>query len=812
MVRKVDATAGFSIVGGPPDDNGVAPSGQMGVLQISDSPYVANSRIPGTDKMPDGVGFADGLAQASMMLGDDDYDDDGIIVVQGQEDYDQPVEILGMAKQSWIDLGRRCYESGRTFYETGYQSQHIDNSYQFKSQHAPGSKYCDQHYGNRSKIFRPQTRMAARSWEADVASALFMNNDYMNVSNEDQNDEQASLSASVVMEMMNLRLKKNWYKICMGAAQDTFINGPVCSKVYWKQEIAQIPSQQPIVDPMNPDAVMGMTTTFTTRRTVNEPTIDLILPENLLIDPTADWVDPINSAGYVVYRRQMSVDAVKQMMANEEWQEYNDQQILSTRWALEDDAVNRAKRGEGKPDPNDNDSGDRAYESVMILEVIVRRNGLDYVYDMLGYSFLLSDPVPLEVRYAHGRRPFTLGTAMIESHNVMPDSKTQISSSLQSAINEISNNRVDNVKLGMNKRVLVRRGATVDIKSLTRSVPGGVVLTGDPTKDVQPMDISDVTQGSYQETEQLTTEMNELTGTFSAQAVANNRDMNETVGGMEMLSSAATKVVDYDIRTFVNTWVEPTLTLYMLNIQYYEDDELIMAKAVGQSDVFPRLKPEDLTDDLLTKQLMLTVDVGLGATNPQQRVNTLLMGVGQAAQLPGMEGTMDGPAVAKRIFAMIGMDGSQFFPNLAKNYQAPPAQPPAPDPLVLAAQEEAKGRMQQEQIKQEGENARHQQDLEMQRMTMQMKLESDNRIKMMQMALESEMAGKDIEATTWWKLLENETKLQIASATDQTKRDTVAVQQGSSLRQEAINATAQIAQQQTSPQEQLNDEQKSTPR
>lgn len=271
-----------------------------------------------------------------------------------------------------------------------------------------------------------------------------------------------------------------------------------------------------------------------------------------------------------------------------------------------------------------------------------------------------------------------------------------------------------------------------------------------------------------------------------------------------MLSSAATKVVDYDIRTFVNTWVEPVLTLFMLNIQYYEDDELIITKALGEAGEFPRLQYENLDDDFFIKQMMLRVDTGIGATNPMQRINTLLMAINQVAQLPGMGAHLDSKAVARRIFATCGMgSGEQFFENLANNYQEQPQQPQE-DPVVQAAREQAQGVRDAEQIQQQAENERFKLKLEQDRMLKQMELEAQERQNTLKLALDAENHDKDIQSTTWWKLLDNDTRLRIAQAQDKTRRDTVAVQQGSNLRQDAINAVAQIASQPTSPEEQMN--------
>lgn len=754
-----------SVVGVQPDTQSqYGGGGSRGINQVSDEPYRANTIIPGN-----------GDRTASSIDGDrDSYSDfQNQDVVQATEaPFDEAAMVGGMSDQSWVDLGRRCYDTGRTFYRQGYQTQHLNNSYMFKGRHGPGSKYMSEAFRNRSKIFRPLTRMASRSWEADIATSLFLNDDYMHVSSRRGSDEQSKMSASVIKEIMNLRLDKNWYTVCMGAAQDAFVNGPVIGKVYWWHEAVTTTHDVPQTD--DAGNLIGLQTVSEQKVVHDEPVIEVILPENFIYDPTAKWDDVIGTGNYFIHRKQMSADTVMVKMNNGEWDKLDKGEILTCRWAMEDDAVQQSKRGENRPDPVNNDTADSNYEMVMVNEVFVRREGVWYVYHMMGTQWLLEAPAALETRYHHGRLPFAYGTAMIESHNNAPDSKTQLGSELQNAVNEVSNQRMDNVKLALNKRYLAKRGAAIDLASLTRSSPGGVTMTSDPVNDVQALEVSDVTQSSYEETQRLTMEMNEAQGTFSGQAVANNREMNETVGGMKLLSNAATKVNDYDIRTFVMTWVRPILNLFMLTIQYYENDQVIMQIAVENSEFFPRLKPEDLTDDFMTKQLELKVDTGIGATDPVQRVNTLMYGVTTVASLPGMAAEMDGKAVGSAIFSTLGQgDGSKFFPSLARNYQEPAEKaPPPPDPLVLAAQEEAKGRVQEATIKAE-------QAMQLE----QMRLQADRELKLLQMALDAELQGKQGQLDILMGMLNNETKLRIAGAQDATKRQTTVLQQGSQLMQ-----------------------------
>ena len=769
-----------SIVGVQPDTQSpYGGGGSRGINQINDEPYRANQIIPGNGDRTNSTGLGELVDMNSMS----DFENQDVEQAD-ESNYDDNQDVAGMSEPEWVDLGRRCYDIGRNFYRQGHQTQHLNNSYMFKGRHGPGSKYNTEAFKNRSKIFRPLTRMASRSWEADIATALFLNDDYMHISSRRVSDENSAASASVLKEIMNLRLDKNWYTTCIGAAQDTFINGPVIGKVFWWHESVTTVSDQPVTDASG--NLIGIETVSNKKVIKDEPTIELILPENFIYDPTAKWNDVIGTGNYFIHRKQMSADEVMVKMNNGEWQKLDKGQILTCRWAMEDDAVQQGKRGENKPDPINNDNADTRYELVLVNEVFVRREGVWYTYHMMGTQFLLEAPDLLENRYHHGRLPFVYGTAMIESHNNAPDSKTQLGSQLQEAVNEVSNQRMDNVKLALNKRYLAKRGAAIDLASLTRSSPGGVTMTTDPTNDVMPLEVNDVTQSSYEETQRLTMEMNEAQGTFSGQAVANNREMNETVGGMKLLSNAATKVNDFDIRTFVMTWVRPVLELYMLTIQYYENDQTIMQIAVENSEFFPRLKPEDLTDDFMTKQLELKVDTGIGATDPVQRVNTMMYGVSTVLSLPGMMDQMDSKAVGSAIFSTLGQgDGSKFFPSLARNYQEPQDKaPPPPDPLVLAAQEEAKGRIQEANVKAESELQQ-----------LQMKLESEQRIKLIQMALDAEMQGKQGQLDILMRLLDNETKLRIAGAQDVTKRQTTVLQHGSQMaqaqdqRQHEVNQT-----------------------
>jgi hypothetical protein len=175
-------------------------------------------------------------------------------------------------------------------------------------------------------------------------------------------------------------------------------------------------------------------------------------------------------------------------------------------------------------------------------------------------THLLTEPVPVQEMFLHckdGRPPAQIGFCIIETHKPVPTSKVGLTSELQRETNEIGNQRLDNVKFVLNKRWLIRRGANIDVESLLRNVPGGVTMVNNVETDALPVNWQDVTSSSFQEQDRVNVDFDELAGNFAQSSVLTNRKLNETVGGMRMMSQGANMMTEYDIRVFVETWVEP---------------------------------------------------------------------------------------------------------------------------------------------------------------------------------------------------------------------------------------------------------------
>lgn len=714
----------------------------------------------------------------------------------------------------WLALSESIYETSQDFYEQSLQREWEVTARHWNNQHDSSSKFNSESYKYRSRLFRPLTRTTERNSSASTAAAMFSNMDVIDIKATNPIDEYGVQGAAVVKSLLQYRLKHDvkWYLTAMGAWQDAFNYGPCVSYVHWdylerpKDNIDEQEDAGQVLDltdvdfdvneysgstielagPSNADnnddelEFDDQVETFGGMREEQEPLqyeesetekevvkdnlcIDLVPPEYFRADPACDWRDVINSSPYVIRLVPMYVTDVEDRMEAGDWMELGRAQILSAGDKnLEYDAVRRAREGDNRADSIDDTTRteDTDFEVVFCHENFVRLEGREWVYWTLGTQAMLTEPVPLEDVYFHGKRPMVYGFSVIEAHKYAPNGSAQLIRGLQENVNDISNQRIDNLRLAMNKRYVVRRGSNVDLQALARNVPGGSVTADNPANDVQVIDTNDVTGSSYQEVDRLTVEANELAGSFSGSSVQSNRALNETVGGMQLLSEGANQLQEFDIRTWVESWVNPTLQLALQTLQAYENDETILAIAGQQGlEKWPEMDLDALwpdREDLWNMPMSLEVNVGLGATAPFQRINNLNTALTMLA--PYVDPTrIKKDEITREVMAAGGyQDGSRFIMSEEEAQQAAEGKPPVLPPEVQAEQARIQGQMQLKQM-----------ELEARLQEKQMELAHEREMKMVDIAAKGDMTMKQLEA-----------KVMEVQVNDKTKRDTVAVQEG----------------------------------
>jgi hypothetical protein len=110
---------------------------------------------------------------------------------------------------------------------------------------------------------------------------------------------------------------------------------------------------------------------------------------------------------------------------------------------------------------------------------------------------------------------------------------------------------------------------------------------------------------------------------------------------MNLMSGAANVVADFDLTVFVKTFCDPCLNQIAKLEQYYEDDATILSIAGEKAQLFEKYGVDEITDELLSRDVTVSVAAGIGNADPmvkQQKLITAAMALGQ----------MFGPQLAAR--------------------------------------------------------------------------------------------------------------------------------------------------------------------
>jgi uncharacterized protein YqfB (UPF0267 family) len=658
----------------------------------------------------------------------------------------------------WMRRARQLYRDSSDYYESSLYSNWRANIAHFRNEHAPGSKYTTAAYKNRSKAFRPKPRAAMRTLEATAAAALFTNDDLIHVAGVSENSQEQAEAGRLHQAILQHRLETSipWFLTVLGAYQDTHVYGVCISRQHWDYRTRKTytPAMDEMGNPLMDESGM-MLGEESTKVISDKPAIDLIAPENFRFDPACDWRDPVNTSPYLIEVIPMYAGEV---MNHPEFREYTLGEIVAhgTDDTSQAETVRDAREGKGRENSTEVSTANE-YSIVWVHFNIIRDpDGEDWCFYTLGTSRLLTDPVPLEEYDPLGRARYTVGFSSIESHRSHPAGTIELVRPMTELINDTTNQRMDNVRLVLNKRYLVRRQANVDLGALMRNAPGGGVLVDDVMADIRTMDTPDVTSSSYAEQDRLAVESDELLGTFSQASVGNSRALNETVGGMNLMAQGANQVQELGLRCFIETWVEPVLRALVKLEGLYETDETILALAAEKAEVF-----HAIDDNLLMQDLVVRVNVGMGNTNPTQKLERFLMPLQAAAQWPEFVAELDMTEVGKEIFALTGQgDGSRFMLTDEKKQARAEAQQGQGDPRVMV--EEIRAQLKQAELEQEG-------------ILKQMEIQSRQEIEMAKIAATQNITLEKLRTQLGLKEQESMTMRELEAMRDRTKRDIAAL-------------------------------------
>ena len=637
-------------------------------------------------------------------------------------------------------IGRNIFQASTNWINSGKRLKWNDSLRAFQGLHPSNSKYHSADYRYRSRLFRPKTRAMVRGAEASTAQAFFANEDIVNITAIDDDDPMQQASAEINKQLVQYRLTKTipWFLTLVGARQDAEVMGICIGKTYWKYAEKKVDTtQKPKLDSfgnqmLNPDGTPNMEDYDVFLKTQDHPWIDLIAPENFRFDSAADWRNPISTSPYTIEMIPMYITDVMEKVRSGEWLNVSESSVRAA-VDLDDDATRRS-REQGRVPGKDHDAWKpREFDICWVRENIVRWRGTEWSFFSLSSGGeLLTLPRPLEEVYLHGIRPYTVGFVLPEAHKVYPTSKVELVKDLQTQTNDVTNLRLDNVKLALNPRQFVQAGNGVDPQDIRSFNPGKVVILSGKTmpRDAIEWDRPpEVTASSYQEQERLNMDFDELVGGTSYTTMQSMPQMTKTVGNMELLDGNASALEEYDQRVFVETFAEPIIRHLVLLEQAYETDPVILAMAGQKAQLYQKFGMNEITDNLLKQELTVRVNVGMGATNPDKKLKKFLTAAQAVGQLFGPAASMGAKfeEVVKEVFSLCGYkDGARFFEKGFDVHKAQQAMaqgkggkqhdPQQAQAEMQLAQQESQSKI---QLAQASQQAQAQQDVEAHKMDMQ---------------------------------------------------------------------------------------------
>ncbi|MEN3385234.1 MAG: hypothetical protein V7608_5278 [Hyphomicrobiales bacterium] len=600
------------------------------------------------------------------------------------------------AAPDYLRLMREARQRGQTYYTENLQGP-VDTNYRaFRNKHFAGSKYWSTDYRNRSKLFRPKTRSAVRKANAAAISALFSSTDAVKCSAGDDSNPQQKANAALTQELFNYRTDRTsgqaaipWFRICGGAHQDAMLQSACISKQYWKLELRAM-GEESDLDAVTGEPLLDEETGAPKMVEVYKPFIDrpdvMLFPlENIVIDPAANWLSPIQSAAFFMARVPMSIDEVMQMQHHplNPWKPLTEAQLRSGGAVSDYTAKNTRQQREGIDRLDNRFTGTRSFEIVWVYEVFIRWQGEDICFWAAGDQHYLTDPKPVREVYPEqgGERPYTFGVINLESHRLFPMSPVESWQQGQVEINDFANLTLDVAKLSVAPVTKVKRGQNVDLGALSRRGPQSQILVNNPddvTWDRQPG--PDGSAMAIQD--RLSVDFDDQAGQFNSGSVQTNRSLNETVGGLRLISGAANAVSEFDLRVWIETWTEPTIAQIVKLLQYYEDDQTILALCGGRAKLFEKFGVSEINDELLQQQIKVRVDAGVGNADPEQKLAKLQTGLSilmplfaNSPQVASGELSVDLRAIADEVFGLCGQrDGAAKFIKAGE--------PKGPDPSM----------------------------------------------------------------------------------------------------------------------------------
>ena len=176
--------------------------------------------------------------------------------------------------------------------------------------------------------------------------------------------------------------------------------------------------------------------------------------------------------------------------------------------------------------------------------------------------------------YWHCRKPYVSAKICPVENEFYGIGLMEMVESLQAELNDVRNQRLDNVHLAMNKMYIVAKDGDVDIKKLINE-PGGII-EANYVEAVKWIEQQDITASAYNEAKVITDDIQNVHGIYDY-SKGDSPNQRETATGILSLQEAANVRFKLMIMVMLKSLLNPSVDLMNdLNQQFISDEKVML--------------------------------------------------------------------------------------------------------------------------------------------------------------------------------------------------------------------------------------------
>jgi hypothetical protein len=363
----------------------------------------------------------------------------------------------------------------------------------------------------------------------------------------------------------------------------TLIFGKGVVKIYWRYEKDEVK--------YNKYGVLGRKSVGVRNKVLFDgPDFDVVDPLDLFIDPQAKKVE---DAVWIIHRTYPTLEELKDMKDSNGDPLYtlpSDEELTNSKLdPFYNEGMGNFKQRRARvtgPVPSIKDTTVDRLEllehwtngevvTVANQSYIVRREENPFWDNKHPFVEMVDTPLPFDF--------YKIGT-------IEPIER------LQHALNDIKNQRMDNVNLNLNRMWKLSKTADVDEYELV-SRPGGIIHTGDMA-GIEPIETPDVTNSSYTEEENIKYDIQQATGVsdYYAKGVGGDSVTNRTATGAKLVVEETNTRVKFKMKYLDDALQALGTKWHARNEQFIDSDQVL--RITGASGTkFVKLSPQDIQGD-----------------------------------------------------------------------------------------------------------------------------------------------------------------------------------------------------------------------